>query len=172
MEQFFREFVEWLCAEIERSGSRFEEVRLSLHSIASSDDFRSLQTVRARERMFGRRVDLLDRTASTDTCSFQLRFDELGLDGETVRPGQVSNVWTVFGLPGSGFANVGQQVALRVFADNRNDYAHGKVDINTFLANPECSPTRILDRMSDLEGWCFHCWNAGDQYFSSHGYRR
>lgn len=172
MEQFFREFVTWLCNEIEQSGSRFEEVRLSLHSIASSGDFQSLQALRARDRVFPRRIDLLNRTASNEHCSLQVQFGELGLGGKTVRPGQVNDVWAVFGLPGEGFEDVRQHSAMVVFADNRNDYAHGRVDIETFLTHPECEPSRILDRISDLEAWCFYCWEIGDQYLSSQGYLR
>ncbi|WP_420445280.1 hypothetical protein [Candidatus Poriferisodalis sp.] len=172
MEQFFRAFVEWLCGEIGQSGLRYVEIRLSLHSIASSGDFRSLQSLRERDPMFGRRMDLLNRTVSTKSCSLKVPRDELGLGGETIRPGQVSNVWAVFGLPGSGFEDLGQEVAMRVLADSRNDYAHGRVDISTFLAHPECEPSRFLDRISALEEWCFHCWSAGLEYLDSQGYRR
>lgn len=172
MEQFFREFVDWLSVEIEQSGSQFVDIRLSLHSIASSDAFRSLQTLRAADRIFSRRMEVLNRTVSADPCELRLRLDELGLNGETIRPLQVSNVWVIFGLPGSGFGGLGQQVSMRVFADNRNDYAHGKVDSATFLANPECDPSRMLDRISELEEWCFHCWEAGAQYLDALTYRR
>lgn len=172
MEQFFREFVEWLCSEIERLRPQFEEVRLSLHSIASADDFRSLQHLRDRDRIFERRMRLLERTVSEESCRLQVRHDELGLNGETIRPDQVSNVWSAFGLPGSGFGDIHQQISLRVFADNRNDYAHGKVDIDAFLANPECAADSILRRISDLENWCFHCWDIGLEYLADEGYRR
>lgn len=172
MEQFFREFVERLCSEIAQSGTRLEDVRLSLHSIASADDFRSLQNLRKPEHMFVRRMDLLQRTVSTEVCALQVRPDELGLGGETMRPERVNTVWAIFGLPGSGFGHDRQADAMRVFADNRNDYAHGRVDVTTFLDNPECQPDSILNRMMDIEDWCYYCADTGDQYLASESYRR
>ena len=90
----------------------------------------------------------------------------------TIRPAHADNIWRLFGLPGPAFGSVAQQNALRVFADNRNDYAHGKVTIDEFLQNPECDINRILGRLGELEAWCFHCWAAGDDYLTSQGYLR
>lgn len=59
-----------------------------------------------------------------------------------------------------------------MFADNRNDYAHGTVTIDESLQNPECDVPRILGRIGDLEAWCLYCWTRADDYLASTGYLR
>jgi hypothetical protein len=172
IEQFFKEFVESLGIEVSASGATHDEIGLSLHAIVSSQDFRALQTLRDAEKMLHRRILLLERTVDQGRFMIRLAADELGLSGETIRAAHVNTVWRLFGLPGNGFESIGQQVSLRVFADNRNDYAHGKVPINQFLQNPECNTNRILERIAELEEWLFHCWQTADLYFSNQMYKR
>jgi hypothetical protein len=172
LEQFVRRFVESLAVGVADSGRPLNQIRLSMHAVVSSDDFRSLQDVKDREKVFRRRFEVLERTDAIDPCVFAVRLDELGLDGETIRPAHVNLIWTLFGLQAPAFANVQQQVAMRVIADNRNDYAHGKVPITQFLQSPECDVDRILVRLDELESWSFHCWKAADHYLSSQGYVR
>lgn len=172
VEQYFREFVDWINEQIGSSGVHHSQIRLALHSIAAADDFRSLQDLRDVEKVFNKRALLLERTADATPCVLSPRYDEMGLAGETIRPKQVGYIWRVYGLPGSGFGDVHQQLALRVFADNRNDYAHGKVELADFLQNPECDIKSILRRIDDIEDWLFYCWDAGSDYLSNSSFYR
>jgi hypothetical protein len=172
IEQWFSEYVAWLSDEVLATATSHRDLLLSLHAIASTDDFRSLQATRDPEKVFERRIALLERTGEATKCALPIRGDELGLSGVTIRPSQVNSIWRLFGLPGSAFGNVRQQLALRVFADNRNDFAHGKVPIEDFLQNPECEVPRMLTRIGDLEAWCFHCWSSADAYVVDQMYRR
>ena len=148
IEQWFREYVDWLTEQVLATGTSHRDLSLSLHAVVSTDDFRSLQSMRDPDKVLERRIALLERTNDHTTCSIPIREDELGLTGETIRPTHVSNIWRLFRLPGSGFGSISQHVALRVFADNRNDFAHGKC--------------RSTSSSRSLSATCPECWRASE----------
>ncbi len=172
VEQFFRRFVEYLAQRVTEEKVALQDVRLSIHSLVSSDEFRSLQSLRDREKIFGARLALLTRTHDSEPCRVSIRHDELGLGGESIRPTQVEMIWRIFGLPPPAFKSIRQDLALRIVADNRNDFAHGQVSVSQFLQNPECEIDQIIVRLGDIEDWSFHCWEVADHYFGTSGFFR
>ena len=172
VEQFYREFARWLASHVDSRGVGARNLRTSLHALVSATDFRSLQQLRDPEKVFAKRMEVLERTVSAMHHALTLDSHEFGFDGESIRPRHIANLWSLFGLPGQPFENIHQRVALSVLADNRNDYAHGNIPLHQFLQNPECTSASLLQRIDAIEGWFFHCWATETEYFTNRGYRR
>lgn len=79
-------------------------------------------------------------------------------DGRTIRPDHFDLVWRIFSLPGSQFPSPIHKQVLNTLADQRNDVAHGLVDLHSVGGVVSVGDLRVLiGRLEDIVLNCVIC---------------
>jgi hypothetical protein len=72
-------------------------------------------------------------------------------DGRTIRPDHFDLVWRIFSLPGNQFPSPIHKQVLNTLADQRNDVAHGLIDIHSVGGTVTVNDLRVLiNRLEDI----------------------
>jgi hypothetical protein len=124
MERFVTGWLSGMCAEFNSLGLKWRDVRLSLFSVACGADLQSLSDG-LKKGAWLKRVSMFDRTSDGGIAILDSNHGPL--DGRTIRPSHLDEIWMVFGLASSPFPSPIHRVVLTTIADQRNDIAHGKV---------------------------------------------
>jgi hypothetical protein len=124
VERFVAEWLQAICSEFNTMKLSWVDVRLSLLSVGCGAELQAIADG-VRKDAWGRRVSIFDR--AVDTNSAMLSFDFVPLDGKTIRPSHLDDIWKVFGFRSQVFPHAMHRFVLTTIADKRNEIAHGRI---------------------------------------------
>ena len=92
------------------------------------------------------------------------------LDGRTIRPSHLDDIWEVFGISGNPFPSSIHRILLETIANNRNNVAHGierPAVVGAMLTYDDA-----LRHALKVEDMLEHVVIASERYISLSNYRR
>lgn len=122
MERFVTAWLTGVVGEFNAKGLIWSDVRLSIFSIACGAEFQAIADGVKRE-VWKKRISIACMSGQTGAAS--LSAVHLPLDGQTVRPAHLDDIWSVFGFPGSPLPTPLHRALLNSIASYRNQVAHG-----------------------------------------------
>jgi len=167
LEAAVHEILVGIITEVNSSGIKFQDLRLSLFALVHAPRLDSLQQLRGL-RMWQSRASLFSEIQSGIVCSLNL--DELPLDGRTIRSAHLDVIWRVFGFPGDPTPGPLHRLALNDLAETRNDIAHGDEDASAISGRK--SMVDLLKFVDRIEQIAIHIWIAGYEYLNAKAYVR
>ena len=122
LERFVDGWLSGVVEEFNSSSLRWSDVRLSILSLACGAQFQSIADG-VRKDIWKKRVQIACMSASDAPALLDVA--HLPLDGRTIRPSHLDDVWASFGFPGNPLPTPIHRALLNSVATYRNEVAHG-----------------------------------------------
>lgn len=136
--------------------------------------FESLRTLADHEKLWTRRIEVLNLHFASDVIDFPLprKGPQPPLDGSTLRPPHFDRVWKIYGLPGIPFPKILWSLSLANMADLRNDIAHANAEFDSIFKARGRRVEDFLAHLENIEEFAVHFVETWDVYLDAESYLR
>lgn len=167
MERFVKEWMKAICHDFSSLGVPWKDVRPSIFSVACGSELQAISDG-VKKELWAKRIAIFNRTLGNEPVRLNHAF--VPLDGKTIRPRHMEDIWSVFGLPMPIFPSPVHSAVLTTVADYRNDLAHGDESPSTIGA--KLTYADVLRYVQRFEDMIEHCCLSTEKYFRQGMYLR
>jgi len=153
LEHLLRETLGLLADEVNASGTPVSELVDSLRVLAAHPHFESLSATTKMDERWDKRDVVTRLHVDSSISSLPPRTatrPQPPLDGRTIKPVHVRQVWKILGLPGSPFPSNRAATALTKLGAIRNDIAHRNVSISDVFLEPGKTASHLADYLDQV----------------------
>lgn len=159
VENLLREVLVLVAREVNASGTPVRDLVEPLRVLAAHSQFESISNTTKMDERWDKRYEvtrLHQEAAISSLPGKSTRGPQPPLDGKTIKPSHVQQVWKVLGLGGSPFPSIGASTALTKLASIRNDVAHRNVSISEVFLEPGKTAVHLAGYLDEMILFSLH----------------
>lgn len=159
IENLLREMLVLVAREVNASGTPVRDLVQPLRVLAAHSQFESISSTTKMDERWNKRyqVTRLHQEAAISSLPGKAsKGPQPPLDGKTIKPSHVQQVWRVLGLSGSPFPSVRASTALTKLASIRNDVAHRNVSISEVFLEPGKTAAHLAGYLDEMILFSLH----------------
>ena len=167
MERFIDAWLSGVVVEFNASAMKWNDVRLSIFALACGAQFQSIADG-VKKDIWKKKIEIACISASSSPAV--LTTAHLPLDGRTIRPSHLDDIWLAFGFPKRSLPTPLHRALLDSVATYRNEVAHGSERPSVMGARFTYSDyTNHVSRFEDIVEHLVVC---SEEYFAKKLYLR